>query len=214
MSSSAIQALEALLQHHEGVSKEAFNNFESLFNNNHDFMVKVKSFDQLIDQYHGLDDVAEYMFDLLMVHHLENHQKEDDYFESKEWMDIEDKTIERGTELLNLFLYISESKETDAPISLEDFLHEFLLVDEDEFQDEHRIYEPLIEYQEVGEAELESIRLIEKQIPESSEIKELFVPIVLFFQNAENSSIAQSAYTQLLPIERSLFACLLSYKQV
>jgi hypothetical protein len=161
-----------------------------------------------------LDDVAEYMFDLLMVHHLENHQKEDDYFESKEWMDIEDKTIERGTELLNLFLYISESKETDAPISLEDFLHEFLLVDEDEFQDEHRIYEPLIEYQEVGEAELESIRLIEKQIPESSEIKELFVPIVLFFQNAENSSISQSVYTQLLPIERSLFACLLSYKQV
>ena len=128
--SSAIQALEALLQHHEGVSKEAFSNFEKLFE------------------------------------------------------------------------------------STEDFLHEFLLVDEDEFQDEHRIYEPLIEYTELEEAEMESIRSIETNILPSSEIKDLFVPIVLFFQNADNTSIQQSIYTSLQPIERSLLACLLSYKQV
>lgn len=212
--SSAIQALEALLQHHEGVSKEAFSNFEKLFENTDDFLVKVKSFDQLIDQHNVLKDVEEYMFDLLMVYHLENHQKDEDYFDTKEWLDIEDKTIERGTELLNLFLYISESKETDAEISLEDFLHEFLLVDEDEFQDEHRIYEPLIEYTELGEAEMESIRDIETNISPSSEIKDLFVPIVLFFQNADNTSIEQSVYTKLQPIERSLLACLLSYRQV
>jgi hypothetical protein len=212
--SSAIQALEALLQHHEGVSKEAFSQFEALFTNADDFLVKVKTFDQLVDQYHGLQDVEEYMFDLLMVHHLEDHQKDEDYFDTKEWLDIEDKTIERGTEMLNLFLYISESKETDSPISLEDFLHEFLLVDEDEFQDEHRIYEPLIEHQEVGEAEMESIRIIEKNISPASEIKELFVPIVLFFQYAENTSIEQSVYTQLQPIERSLLACLMSYRHV
>lgn len=211
--SSAIQALEALLQHHEGVSKEAFSNFETLFENNDDFLQKVKSFDQLIDQHHVLQDIEEYMFDLLMVHHLENHNKDEDYFDTKEWLDIEDKTIERGTELLNLFLYISESKETEAEISLEDFLHEFLLVDEDEFQDEHRIYEPLIEYQEMGEAEMESIREVETNIPPSSEIKDLFVPIVLFFQYADSSSIEQAVYTKLQPIERSLLACLMSYRQ-
>jgi hypothetical protein len=149
-----------------------------------------------------------------MVHHLENNQQDEDYFDTKEWLDIEDKTIERGTELLNLFLYISESKETESPISLEDFLHEFLLVDEDEFQDEHRIYEPLIEHQEVGEAEMESIRAIEQNILPSSEIKELFVPIVLFFQYTDSTSISQDIYTQITPIERSLLACLMSYKQV
>lgn len=212
--SSSVQALEALLQHHEGVSKQAFSAFENLFTNSDDFLTKVKDFDQLIDQHHVLNDVAEYMFDLLMVHHLENNQQDEDYFDTKEWLDIEDKTIERGTELLNLFLYISESKETESPISLEDFLHEFLLVDEDEFQDEHRIYEPLIEHQEVGEAEMKSIRAIEQNILPSSEIKELFVPIVLFFQYAENTSISQEIYTQITPIERSLLACLMSYKQV
>lgn len=212
--SSAIQALEALLQHHEGVHKETFNQFELLFSNSDDFLIKVNTFDRLINQYHGLNDVAEYMFDLLMVHHLESNQKDDDYFDTKEWLDIEDKTLERGTELLNLLLYISESKETQAPISLEDFLHEFLLVDEDEFQDEHRIYEPLIEHQELGEAEMESIRAIEKSIEPGSEIKELFIPIVLFFQHAHQTSIPQEIYTQLTPIERSLFACLLSYHLV
>ncbi|HCP94828.1 MAG TPA: hypothetical protein DIU05_12455 [Bacteroidetes bacterium] len=212
--SSSVQALEALLQHHEGVSKQAFSAFENLFTNSDDFLTKVKDFDQLIDQHHVLNDVAEYMFDLLMVHHLENNQQDEDYFDTKEWLDIEDKTIERGTELLNLFLYISESKETESPISLEDFLHEFLLVDEDEFQDEHRIYEPLIEHQEVGEAEMESIRAIEQNILPSSEIKELFVPIVLFFQYTDSTSISQDIYTQITPIERSLLACLMSYKQV
>lgn len=212
--SSSVQALEALLQHHEGVSKQAFSAFENLFTNSDDFLTKVKDFDQLIDQHHVLNDVAEYMFDLLMVHHLENNQQDEDYFDTKEWLDIEDKTIERGTELLNLFLYISESKETESPISLEDFLHEFLLVDEDEFQDEHRIYEPLIEHQELGEAEMESIRAIEQNILPSSEIKELFVPIVLFFQYTDSTSISQDIYTQITPIERSLLACLMSYKQV
>jgi hypothetical protein len=210
---SSVQALEALLQHHEGVSKDAFNAFENLFTSSDDFLEKVKQFDQLIDEHHGLNDVAEYMFDLLMVHHLENHQQDEDYFDTKEWLDIEDKTIERGTELLNVLLYISESKETESEMSLEDFLHEFLLVDEDEFQDEHRIYEPLIEHQEVGDAELESIRAIEQGILPSSEIKELFVPIVLFFQYADSTSIPQTVYTQLDPVERSLLACLLSYQQ-
>lgn len=212
--SSSVQALEALLQHHEGVSKDAFSAFENLFTNSDDFLTKVNNFDQLIDQHYILNDVAEYMFDLLMVHHLENNQQDEDYFDTKEWLDIEDKTIERGTELLNLLLYISESKETESPISLEDFLHEFLLVDEDEFQDEHRIYEPLIEHQEVGDAEMQSIREIEEGILPSSEIKELFVPIVLFFQYADSTSISQDIYKQLTPLERSLLACLLSYKQV
>lgn len=212
--SSSVQALEALLQHHEGVSKNVFSAFENLFTNSDDFLTKVKNFDQLIDEHYILNDVAEYMFDLLMVHHLENNQQDEDYFDTKEWLDIEDKTIERGTELLNLLLYISESKETESPISLEDFLHEFLLVDEDEFQDEHRIYEPLIEHQELGDAEMQSIREIEESILPSSEIKELFVPIVLFFQYADSTSISQDVYKQLTPIERSLLACLLSYKQV
>jgi len=211
--SSAIQAVEALLQHHPAAGK-SFTDFEALFNSNDDFLTKVKSFDQLLDQYHQLNDVGEYLFDLLMVHHLEKNNHDEDYFDSKEWMDIEDKTLERGTELLNLLLYISESKETDAPVSLDDFLYEFLLVDEDEFQDEHRIYESLIEHSELEDEDMANIRAVANELPESSEIKELFVPIVLFFQNVDNNSISNDTYKMLEPVERSLLACLLSYKQV
>lgn len=210
--SASIQALEALLQHHEGVSKEAFNQFEQLFVSTEPFLNKVKTFDQLIDEYHGLKDVEEYIFDLLMVHHLEHNQQDENYFDTKEWLDIEDKTLERGTELLNLLLYISETKEAEAEISLADFLYEFLLVDEDEFQDEHRIYEPLIAHQELGEAEMESVREVEQNILPSSEIKDLFVPVVLFFQYEQSTTLPQQVYTQISPIERSLVACLLTYR--
>lgn len=209
--SAAISALEALFQHREGLGKEAFAEFEQLFLGNEPFLDKVKSFDQLIAKYAALAELEEFAFDLLMVHHLSTHVKDESYFDTKEWLDIEDKTIERGTELLNLLLYITESKDAEVEPTLEDFLHEFLLIDEDEFQDEHRIYEPLIEHQEVGEATMESIREIASQIDAKSDIKELFVPMVLFFQAAEETSIPQETYTGLNPTERSLFACMMNY---
>jgi enoyl reductase-like protein len=211
--SSAIQAVEALLQHHPAAGK-SFTDFETLFNSQDDFLTKVKTFDQLLDQYRQLEDIAEYLFDLLMIHHLEKNTHDEDYFDSKEWLDIEDKTLERGTELLNILLYISESKETEAPVSLDDFLYEFLLVDEDEFQDEHRIYESLIEHNELVDEDMGNIRAVADELPESSEIKELFVPIVLFFQHADSNAISNDIYKELQPVERGLLASLLSYKQV
>jgi hypothetical protein len=209
--SAALHALEALMQYQNSINAVANEDFENLFKSNEPFLDKVKTFDYLMKDHKELAEMEEFIFDLLMVHHLATHVQDEDYFDSKEWMDIEDKTIERGSELLNLLLYITECKDSDVPVSLEDFLYEFLLVDEDEFQDEHRIYEPLIEYQEVEDAITESIREIERNIPATSEIKQLFVPMVLFFQEAENTSISASTDAMLTVSERSLLACLMSY---
>jgi hypothetical protein len=209
--SSALHALEAMMQYQDSINAVANEDFENLFKSEEPFLDKVKTFDHLMKDHKQLVDIEEFLFDLLMVHHLSTHVQDEDYFDTKEWLDIEDKTIERGSELLNLLLYITECKDTDVEVSLEDFLHEFLLVDEDEFQDEHRIYEPLIEYQEAEEFITESVREIEKAIPEQSEIKQLFVPIVLFFQEAENNSISATTDAMLTVPERSLLACLMNY---
>jgi len=64
---------------------------------------------------------------------------EEDYLDSPEWEDIEEETLDRGTELLNLLLYLNECEEEDIVPELDDYLKEFLLVYEDEFQDEYTI---------------------------------------------------------------------------
>lgn len=209
--SAAIQALHAFfIPLPEGV-KQAETVLTDLFNSKDPFVSKITAFDACIASHPELDLLSEYLFDLMMAHHLEKFHQEPDFFESKEWMDIEDKTLERGTEMLNLLLYITESKDEDVAPTLEDFLYEFLLVDEDEFQDEHRIYEPLIEYQEADDVELSSLREIEQTIATDSELKELFIPIAYFFQYNQVPVLPAAVNETLNPNEQATVAALLAY---
>ena len=98
---------------------------------------------------------------------------------------IEEETIDRGTELLNVLLYIRECHDEDLEPELEDFLKEFLLVEEDEFQDEHRIYEDIIANQILMEASIEEIAKTSNELDEESELKDLFYPIMAFFYQPE-----------------------------
>src|SRR2546429_166449 len=70
---------------------------------------------------------------------------------------------------------------------------EFLLVDEDEFQDEYRIYEPVIANQILIESPLAEISKVAQSLPEDSELKELFYPMMCFFQNVDPSDEAKAA---------------------
>ncbi|MCY1530595.1 hypothetical protein D9M68_657880 [compost metagenome] len=106
---------------------------------------------------------------------------EDDYLESREWANIEEETLERGTELLNLLLYINECHDEEIKPGLEDFLKEFLLVEEDEFQDEFHIYEDLISNQQLAESSVEDICSNANMLELSEEMEELFVPFMTFF---------------------------------
>jgi hypothetical protein len=110
-----------------------------------------------------------------------------DYLDSPEWEKIEDETLERGTELLNLLLYLRECEDEEIDPSLDDYLKEFLLVEEDEFQDEHRIYEDVIAHQILMESSLEEIARVSKNLDEESEIRDLFYPLMAFFYNTEPS---------------------------
>jgi hypothetical protein len=154
-----------------------------VFDKDLNFMQKVTEFDQIFDENPRFSELQEVYFDLLMINFFTSdvNKLEEDYLESKEWEDIEEETIDRGTELLNLLLYINECHDERIKPSLEDFLKEFLLVEEDEFQDEFHIYEDIISNQQLAETSVEEICTNAKLLKLSEEMEELFVPFMSFF---------------------------------
>ncbi|HEX8608047.1 MAG TPA: hypothetical protein VF679_05345 [Pedobacter sp.] len=153
------------------------------------FMEKVEEFDEVFDEHPAFDPLREVFFDLLMINFFASDIKklEEDYLESDEWADIEEETIDRGTELLNLLLYINECHDEKIAPELGDFLKEFLLVEEDEFQDEFHIYEDLISNQQLVESSVEDICSHAGMIEVSEEMEELFVPFMVFFHQPKSS---------------------------
>lgn len=147
------------------------------------FLEKVDRFDEVFDNYPAFDELREVHFDLLMINFFASDIKklEEDYLETDEWADIEEETIDRGTELLNLLLYINECHDEQIKPELGDFLREFLLVEEDEFQDEFHIYEDLISNQQLADSSIEDICSHKSMIDLGEEMEELFVPFMSFF---------------------------------
>ncbi|GAB2686120.1 hypothetical protein GCM10027037_04850 [Mucilaginibacter koreensis] len=157
----------------------------SVFTSDDDFLDKVEDLDDLFDDYPQAEALREVYFDLLMVNFFSADMKrlDEDYLDSKEWAEIEEDTIDRGTELLNMLLYLNECKDESIEPSLEDYLSEFLLVDDDEFQDEHRIYEPVIANQILVESTPEEVNRVADTLSDDEELQELFYPLMCFFQN-------------------------------
>jgi hypothetical protein len=158
---------------------------EDLFTANADFMIKVQRLDALIDHNPNLEGLREIFFDLLLINFFtaDVQRLEDDYLESPEWEDIEEQTLDRGTELLNLLLYLNECADEGIEPELSDYLQEFLLVDDDEFQDEYQIYEPVIANQILMESDVSEIRKVAESLADDAEIKDIFYPMMCFFQN-------------------------------
>src|ERR1700761_7215905 len=198
---SAIQSgLDAFSQYGSFDAKPLIKAFNDVFGSDEDFLTKVDLLDEAFDDNPRIESLREVFFDLLMINFFSADVKklEEDYLETQEWEEIEEQTLDRGTELLNLLLYLNECEDEDIEPELEDYLKEFLLVDEDEFQDEYRIYEPVIENQILMESPVAEISRVADELPEDSEIKEIFYPMMCFFQNAgtgeyEKDTIAQNS---------------------
>ena len=160
-----------------------FLKLENIFNSEEDFIEKVNMLDAAFDDNAAFDALREVYFDLLLINFFAEDVKklEDDYLESSEWEKIEEDTLDRGTELLNVLLYLRECEDEEIEPELEDYLKEFLLVEEDEFQDEHRIYEDVIANQILTESSYEEIAAAARKLDEESELRELFYPVMSFF---------------------------------
>src|ERR1035437_8327822 len=192
---SIASSLEAFFQYNSFDAKPLIKKFDDVFVSNADFLSKVDAMDKIFDDNPQLEPLREVFFDLLLVNFFSADVKklEEDYLDSPEWEAIEEETLERGTELLNLLLYLNECQDEDIEPELEDYLKEFLLVDEDEFQDEYRIYEPVIAHQVLMEIPAEEIRKVAENLPEDPELKELSYPLMCFFQNINPSVEAKNA---------------------
>ncbi len=191
--------IDQTIQNAIGASLQAFNmqtpvNAEQLtaaltevFTADEDFLDKVDALDAVFDQHPEADTLREVFFDLLMVNFFsaDINRLEEDYLDTPEWADIEEETLDRGTELLNLLLYLNECRDEAIEPSLEDYLTEFLLVDDDEFQDEHQIYEPIIANQILVESTPEEVKKVAVKLSEDAELKDLFYAIMTFFQNTK-----------------------------
>ena len=166
---------------------------KDVFGKDMNFLEKVAEFDEVFDENPKFEELREVFFDLLMINFFTNdvNKLEEDYLESTEWENIEEETIDRGTELLNLLLYINECHDEQIKPSLEDFLKEFLLVEEDEFQDEFHIYEDLITNQQLVESSVEDICSSADLLELSEEMEELFVPFMSFFLQPNMSEATQ-----------------------
>jgi hypothetical protein len=156
------------------------------------FLEKVEEFDEVFDEHPAFEDLREVFFDLLMINFFASDVKklEEDYLDSDEWADIEEDTIDRGTELLNLLLYINECHDEQIKPELGDFLREFLLVEEDEFQDEYHIYEDLISNQQLADSSIEDICSHKGMIELGEEMETLFVPFMSFFNQPKANAEA------------------------
>ena len=197
MNSSVQQALVASLDQFAAANKiESLAIEERLvdvFSKDMNFLEKVEEFDEVFDEHPKFDELREVYFDLLMINFFTSdvNKLEEDYLESREWEKIEEDTIDRGTELLNLLLYINECHDEQIKPGLEDFLKEFLLVEEDEFQDEFHIYEDLISNQQLAESSVEDICSNADLLDLSEEMEELFVPFMTFFLQPNTNTAVQ-----------------------
>src|SRR6201994_1228074 len=186
VSASIKAALDAFTRYSEFNASALNHEFETVFSSDDDFLTKVDALDAVFDDNPEVEELREVFFDLLMINFFSEDVKklEEDYLDTPEWEEIEEQTLDRGTELLNLLLYLNECEDEEIEPELDDYLKEFLLVDEDEFQDEYSIYEPVISNQLLMESPVSEINKVANKLPEDSEIKEIFYPMMCFFQNA------------------------------
>jgi hypothetical protein len=183
-----------------------------------DFLDKVDALDDVFDENPQAESLREVFFDLLMVNFFsaDINRLEEDYLDTPEWAEIEEETLDRGTELLNLLLYLNECRDEGIEPSLEDYLSEFLLVDDDEFQDEHQIYEPIIANQILVESSPAEVNNIAQKLSEDAELKDLFYPMMTFFQNTKpRTSDEEEVATHAIDkgFDMAVYAVLNSFNQ-
>lgn len=217
ISAAITAALQAFAKYGDYDATPLQPQLEQIFASDDTFLQKVDAVDAVFNDNPQAEELREIFFDLLLVNFFSEDVKklEDDYLETPEWEKIEEQTLDRGTELLNLLLYLNECQDEDIDPELEDYLKEFLLVDEDEFQDEHRIYEPVIAHQILIESPVSEINKVAATLPEDSEVKELFYPMMCFFQNPEpnNDERTEIAASAVNPaFDMAVLEILVSFK--
>lgn len=212
------QGLETYAANEGHDHQELLNQLLQAFDAQKSFLEKVDLLDAAFDDHMRFDELREVCFDLLLMNFFsEDVQKlEEDYLDSPEWESIEDQTIDRGTELLNIFLYLRECADDEIEPELEDYLKEFLLVDEDEFQDEHRIYEKVIANQILVDSSYAEIAKVAETVDNQDELYEVFYPMMSFFSESNPSEKQLEEYKSAAlnkSLDLALYQIIINYNK-
>lgn len=162
-----------------------------------------------MDSHQELDELEPYLFDLLVASFvsLENALLPEGYFDSPEWAEIEEETADCGSEWLNLLVYLEDCRMNEMEPEVEDFLNEFLLVEEDGFQDEYEIYETFIVLQGlVGESDADILKTSRQS--DSGELGPLLLVMLLFFSGSQGEAM------EITAIERALLKATLAAREM
>lgn len=222
MDKQVLAALKAALKYFSRVSRhdtDAFNEkLVAIFSTDTPFLDKLALLDEAFDNEPKIESLREVFTDLLLINFFSEDVKklEEDYLESPEWEAIEEQTLDRGSELLNLLLYLKECSDEEIEPELEDYLKEFLLVDDDEFQDEHRIYEDVIKNQILVDGSYKEIAAAAAKVDDDSEIKDLFYPVMSFFSEPEPTPEQMESYitnSRQAEFETAVYGLIVAFNQ-
>lgn len=180
-----------------------------------DFKKKLAELDHSLDQHPAFEPLYHYLFDLLMLSFIasDSAQLDENYLESDEWLKIEEETSDRGSEMLNLYIYLTEAHTQEIPIDLHDYLNEFLLADDDLYQDDFFIYEEILANEEIAEAGIDEILARSEEVSEE-QLAEIYVPLLAFFnksESAEEITAAIAASEHQTAIHLALYGALLAF---
>ncbi|MCS7029314.1 MAG: hypothetical protein NZ519_11180 [Bacteroidia bacterium] len=179
--------------------KTAYQDLKSILDTNEHISEKVIEMDKVCQQYNFLENLQEYFVDIGLIDFFIKSPlyAQEDYFETQEWLRIEEELADRGTELLNWLLYIEEAKSAQAEISLQNYIEDFLLIGDEmnEDQDNLKIYEPLIDVQDFLDQTPLDLFLLYERIPEDHPLKNIAFPMMCYFRANK-------------PIEACLLSCI------
>lgn len=167
--------------------KELLATMLDILSHNGDFKSKLARMEESLDAHPEFEPLYHYLFDLLMLSFIASDAAllDENYLDSEEWMKIEDETSDRGSELLNLYIYLSEAHAQEIPIDLNDYLTEFLLADDDLYQDDFFIYEEIIRNEEIADASISEVLQLGEKV-KTEELAEIYVPLLAFFNTHES----------------------------
>jgi len=174
-----------------------FQGFRDIFEVHTEMPAQLKAFDNLMSLHPELTDFKEYCFDLFFVQALETLGEDADaYMESPAWQKIEQQTEGRGTEALNLFMYLTEVNESDLKASLDDFLDGFILDEDLDYQDDASIYEEMMANRSWLDLTYAEMVAKAEAMEEETAMPEIFTPAYCFFKSPEKSAINLMACLQ------------------
>jgi len=172
-----------------------------------DFDLALQELYQWFKENESYESLSSYAVDLLLLTYLLEGMKTkgETYLDSAEWLKIEELAEDDGTEWLNLFVYIADCKVSDIEPEIEDYLYNFLLVEEDDQHMEFEIYESLIELQEMVGYESSDILKACAAVADENMLDSLLPLFLLYFSGEKH--YVPGMDPEVIALLKATYAC-------